>query len=128
MNEVLTVETGPTDAETMAAVEPTLEEMIGALKDENVMLQTMIASEIQDHNNTRGLLSQAKLMLANPAFVDARIVGSPGAGHDGGVCSGNGGGFTSKADALADYNRISDPKLKAAFRKQHARILGIEEV
>ena len=70
MSEQELMETGTIASGTVEAM-PTLEEMIGALKDECFALKGAVDAEMQAHAATRGLLSQAKQMLANPAFQDS---------------------------------------------------------
>ena len=117
MSEETTIEQGPTMAELL--------DMVQALREDNAALKAAVDAERASSEATRNQLATARMMLANPAFVDAHALGSPGAGHDGGACSSSGEVYT-KAEALAEYNKITDPKAKTAFRRQYSQLLGIE--
>ena len=75
----------------------------------------------------KGELSSAKAQLGNPAFVDASRKGSAGAGSEAGVASSQGSDALTKEQALDAYNKLTDPKAKAEFRKANWKVLGIQE-
>lgn len=102
-------------------------DLVGALKDENSALKGALDAARMEHDRTKGELSNAKAMLANPAFEDARRPGSPGPGHDGGAVGGMSGYDLTPAEARTAYATLTEPASKAAFRRQHWKALGISE-
>lgn len=84
-----------------------------------------LKAEQSAHEATRVELAKAKQALANPAFADAAIVGSKKPAPEGGIASDT--PPMTPDEAAAKYKAISDPKARAAFRKENWKILGIAE-
>jgi chromosome segregation ATPase len=116
-----------TKAEHAKTVEALTVERDGAVKAKSEADATLKARS-DELAKVQGELDSAKAQLENPAFKDAQRAGSKGAGSDGGVAGQGAAGAVdglTKAEALAGYNALTDPKAKAEYRKVHAKALGL---
>lgn len=113
---------------TIAARDATIKEHVAtiAARDATIAASAVSIKAEQDANEaTRAELATAKTALANPAFAAAAATGSkakdgatPAAVHEDGAPA-------TKAEAIAQYRKIEDPKARAEYRVQHKDILGL---
>lgn len=82
-----------------------------------------LAGEQAAHEATKGELRKAQAALANPAHMDAALVGCKVPVPEGG---GHAATAKTKEEALAEYSKISDPHERAQYRKDNAEILGLK--
>jgi len=73
---------------------------------------------------TVSILDKAKAALANPAHMAAAVEGMKTATQEGGVPTTE--ESMTQEQALAQYDKIDDPKAREEFRVKHAAILGIK--
>jgi len=81
-------------------------------------------SEKTAHAKAQQDLATANRVLEHPAFKAAQAKTASVSAPDGGDAA-DVRAFGSKEAALTAYNKLSDPKAKAAFRAQHKDILGL---
>ena len=93
------------------------------LKSSVEKVQAEIIAEKSAHEATKVELATAKAALANPAFAAAAARGDKTAVKEG--CSEAGKDIMTKAEALAEYRKITDPVAQACFRRDHRKELGL---
>jgi len=69
-------------------------------------------------------LDKAKVALDNPAYAAAAVVGSATAVAEGGSQASR---TLTKEEANAEYNKITDARERAEYRKNHRKELGLED-
>jgi septal ring factor EnvC (AmiA/AmiB activator) len=98
---------------------------LATAKDQHAQVVAALEQKAKDavdaHAKTSAELANAKEIMANPAFAKAAAVGStpPPVGGDAAVTK-------SRAEWLADYNKLTSPKDREAFRKAHKAELGLK--
>lgn len=114
-----------THADVLKGAE-TMKIALAAADEARVKAKGLLKVEQDAHKATQAELATAKQALANPAFADAARKGSAGAGHDGGVAGSEVACPQTKAEAMKQYNALESAAARAQFRKQHAKLLGID--
>ncbi len=85
----------------------------------------LLKAEAEAHKLTVEKLSKAERALANPAFADAAKAGSKAPVEEGTQAAD--APVKSKAQAVAEYNALSDSLARADYRKANWQVLGIKQ-
>lgn len=106
-------------ADAIAAHEKAIVEVNAAAKKASDDL----AAECVAHGATKQQLEKAQHALANPAFADAAVRGETKPTAEGGAAPAN--PPMTLAQAMAEYNKITDAVARAQYRNEHKKELGI---
>lgn len=108
-------------ASAQAAIDAAKAEAEAKLAEQNDLL----AKEVEAHRLTAEKLSKAEKALANPAFADAAKAGSQIPVEEGTQAAD--APAKTKAQAVAEYNALSDSWARADYRKANWQVLGIKQ-
>lgn len=100
---------------------------IKALSDAKIKAESDLKAAADELASVKAELATAQAALANPAFADAAIKGSAGAGFEGGVAGNGGADEMTPEQAKNEYSKLTDAKAKQDFRRKHWKALGIAE-
>ena len=85
--------------------------------------QDAAKAEADAHGKTKVELDKAQKALANPAFAAAAAVGDVKPVAEGAPEAGK--AAMTKAEMESEYEKITDAKERAKYRKEHAKELGL---